>query len=111
MKFIVKHPGQESFIIEVDEKADTLPILQGLVGGYIELIRGLTDNPSIDLWCDEEGRFKADPRYNIVHPRDQFQGIVGTVVVTRSTPGGRTVGLRDKELDSVMLALDSLGNQ
>lgn len=67
MKVIVKHPGKAAAVEDVD---NTLEALQGLVGGYIEVVSVATN---CVLICNEEGRLLNLP-YNCSIMHIDFYG-------------------------------------
>ena len=71
-------PGiSEPSVLTLCEDDDgTLPILQGLVGGYVDRV---VLSPGFDLWCHDEGRLLGlmPNRFNLC----------GNVVVTREEDG------------------------
>ena len=71
MKAIIKRPGRPATVEDVD---NTLEALQGIVGGYIQVITVATD---CVLICNEEGRILGLPRNNRIAGVD----FCGTVIV------------------------------
>ena len=74
MKVIIKQPGKE---LEVAEIENTLPALQRAVGGYIETVTLATDCCII---CNEEGRLEGLP-YNLTFCGVSFVGPILVVGV------------------------------
>jgi hypothetical protein len=92
---VVKQPGRDPSVQQVD---DDLKTLQGLVGGYLEEIR-LTG--VLTLLCNEDGR-RLGLQANLHLP---VGTIAGTVLVVAHTASGATRSLTAGEH---LTALDSL---
>ena len=73
IKALVKDPGKEPEIVEVE---NTLEGLQGLVGGYIEVVTVVPDR--LVMLVDEEGKMKGKKGNFFFTKLDDF--IVGTAV-------------------------------
>ena len=58
MRVIIKHPGRQATVEDID---NTLEALQSIVGGYIQVISVATNCVMI---CNEEGRLLGLPRNN-----------------------------------------------
>lgn len=101
IRVVVKAPGAKPETREVD---NTLPALQALVGGYLELVRLNGEGLALDLYCNEEGRgLELDPN---LHVRG-YGVILGTVVVTRSDEeSGDWIGLTEDDARAVSDALE-----
>ena len=67
MKVIIKQPGKEPEVAEIE---NTLPALQQVVGGYIETVTLAADCCII---CNEEGRLEGQP-YNLTFCGVSFVG-------------------------------------
>ena len=74
MKVIIKQPGKEPEVAEIE---NTLPALQRAVGGYIETVTLATDCCII---CNEEGRLEGLP-YNLTFCGVSFVGPILVVGV------------------------------
>jgi hypothetical protein len=61
LRLVVKNPGQapETNEYEVKHEKDVLPLVQSLVGGYVEQINLSRD---VDILCDEDGISKGLPQ-------------------------------------------------
>ena len=60
-----------------------------------------------DLWFDEEGKFKRNaPLYPLSHNGKIYDIIMGNIVVTKSTRGGKVKGIPNNEWDSLKKALE-----
>ncbi len=94
MKVIVKQPGKEPEVAEIE---NTLPALQRAVGGYIETVTLATDCCII---CNEEGRLEGLP-YNLT-----FCGIsfVGPILVV-GVDGDEFTSLDDRQIDLLLQQL------
>lgn len=69
MKVIIKQPGKEPEVAEIE---NTLPALQQVVGGYIETVTLAADCCII---CNEEGRLQELP-YNLTFCGVSFVGTI-----------------------------------
>ena len=69
MRVIVKHPGRQATVENID---NTLEALQSIVGGYIQVVSVATNCVMI---CNEEGRLLGLPRNNRIAGVD-FHGTV-----------------------------------
>lgn len=94
MKVIVKQPGKEPEVAEIE---NTLPALQRAVGGYIETVTLATDCCII---CNEEGRLEGLP-YNLT-----FCGIsfVGPILVV-GVDGDEFSSLDKQQIDFLLQCL------
>lgn len=88
MKVIVKQPGKEPEVAEIE---NTLPALQRAVGGYIETV---TLEADCCIICNEEGRLQGLP-YNLTFCGVSF---VGTILVV-GVAGDAFTGLDDRQID------------
>lgn len=102
MLVVVKYPGEEAKIEDVDPSEATgwLAYLRGIVGGKLELLR-LGDK--FDMWLHEEGKLLG-LLPNLLTPGDI---IVGPVVVTGHN-GEETTGLTSSEARKVCDMLNKL---
>ena len=64
----------------------TLKEAQGIVGGYIEMVKG---PPNITIICDEDGKMKGYPENHTTSELFKPWLLVGNVIVLE---GWRTVG-------------------
>ena len=92
MKVVVKEPGKDPKIIELENE---LTPMQKLVGGYIQIVplHGAKPFPQVDLVCDEEGKFKGYP-VNFTLPWGD--PVVGTVFFMRRNGGSLSQGHIDQ---------------
>lgn len=91
---------------------EDLQSLQKQVGGYIEhfdISKELYTH-HIDMWIDEEGKFKDKKPTFILCDSDgeMVDIIVGNCVFTRFTSSGNTLGLRQKDIEIVGNWLNTL---
>lgn len=91
MKVIIKQPGKEPEVAEIE---NTLPGLQRAVGGYIETVT-LADDCCII--CNEEGRLEGLP-YNLT-----FCGVssVGPILVV-GVDEDEFTSLNDRQIDLLL---------
>lgn len=85
---------------------DELKYLQNLVGGYLEhyKISQQLDDLWIDMWIDEEGKFKEGlkPTWALVDQDNNLVDvIVGNCVFSKYNDQGETLGLCDSDLEIV----------
>ncbi len=94
MKVIIKQPGKEPEVAEIE---NTLPALQRAVGGYIETVTLATDCCII---CNEEGRLEGLP-YNLT-----FYGVsfVGPILVV-GIDGDEFSSLDKQQIDFLLQCL------
>jgi hypothetical protein len=90
MKVVYKEPGKAA---EVRDIENDLPVLQGLVGGYIEALNVV---PPLLLICNEEGKLRGlQPNLDL---RGRYDVIVGPVLFTKSNSEGDFVSLNDIDI-------------
>ena len=80
---------------------DSYKFLTDAVDGYIEhVVVPAFDSRRIDMWCNEEGKFRSDLETTLVlaHKHKQYDYICGNIAFTRSTPDGETIGLTDEDI-------------
>lgn len=94
MKVIIKQPGKEPEVAEIE---NTLPALQQVVGGYIETVTLAADCCII---CNEEGRLEGLP-YNLTFCGVSF---VGPILVV-GVDGDEFTGLNDRQIDWLLQQL------
>lgn len=94
MKVIVKQPGKEPEVAEIE---NTLPALQRAVGGYIETVTLATDCCII---CNEEGRLEGLP-YNLTFCGVSF---VGPILVV-GIDGDEFSSLDKQQIDFLLQCL------
>ena len=86
-------------LIEKEWENDSYDFLRESVEGYIERIplRDL-DERNIDMWCNEEGKFR-DLETTILLNYDGkiYDNVVGNVVFTKNKDG-ETIGLTDDDI-------------
>lgn len=78
--------------------------IRGAVDGYIERIPLREfDKRHIDVWCNEEGKLRNDLDYTalLVYEGNPYDVVVGSLVFTRSTKGGKTVSLTDDDIEFI----------
>lgn len=91
MKVLVIEPKEEVFVPDMvypHEIAGDLASMQGIIGGYIEMVR--LPNSEYTIVCDEEGLLKNLPK-NIL-------GISGNCFICKSD-GAEMVGLTDLDIE------------
>lgn len=98
-KVVIKHPGFNAEVHDVDLEKDILYFLRSVVGGSIELVRL---SPEWDMYVNEEGKLLG-LQSNMMFPNDV---IVGSIVVT-GHKGAETVGLHHRDLDAICRFLDA----
>ena len=94
------------------EFEDSYKFLSETVDGYIEhVVVPAFDSRRIDMWCNEEGKFRDDllPTVVLANNHRQYDFIVGYVAFTRSTPDGETIGLTDDDIKYIKDKFDNDG--
>ena len=94
MKVIIKQPGKEPEVAEIE---NTLPALQQVVGGYIETVTLATDCCII---CNEEGRLEGLP-YDLTFCGVSF---VGPILVV-GIDGDECSSLDKQQIDFLLQCL------
>lgn len=95
----------------------TLDTLQVHVGGMVEVVNLelMVDTP--DLWVHEEGAFTDRPiNHRATALAEMFapntllmpEGIRGGAVIAGSNADGETVGLRDAQIESLLVLLEAI---
>ena len=92
MKAIVKEVGEEAQLRDIENDLETM---QGLVGGYIEVV---STGEGILLICNEEGKLNGLP-VNFPIGGDV---IVGTAVFVAHGQDGNFTDLSDKQIEILM---------
>jgi len=93
---IIKNPGVEPFVYEMQNGLDNL---QKMVGGFIEApMVGVADVPYASLFCNEEGKLLG------LEPNIRFYDdyIVGPVVVAGGDEEGETISLTPEQIAPIM---------
>lgn len=92
--------------IEVVPFDPELKYLQKLVGGYIEhfIIDEGLNQFHIDMWIDEEGKFKEGltPSFALMHDGQLYDVIFGNCVFSKYDGQGETFGLSLDEVNIVI---------
>ena len=98
--------------IEVRPFNDELKYLQNLVDGYLEhyVIDDDLDRIHIDMWINEEGKFREDfkPTIALTHEGKLYDVIMGPCVFSKYNDEGETLGL---SLDEMNIVIDWINNQ
>lgn len=98
--------------IEVVPFEDGLEFLQSKVDGYIEhyVISEYLNSIYIDMWINEEGKFRSDfePVFALMHDNILYDVIVGPCLFTSFNDDGDTLGLTDDEVNIVIQYLSEL---
>lgn len=98
--------------IEVRPFNDGLEYLQGLVEGFIEhyVIDDDLDSLHIDMWINEEGKFREDldPTFALFHDGRLYDYIMGPCVFSKYNNKGETLGL---SLNEMNIVIDWINNQ
>lgn len=113
---IVRYKGfdltSERRQIEVRPFEDTLEFLQSMVDGHIEhfIIDKELDARKIDMWINEEGKFRADftPTFALTYQGEFYDAILGPCVFTRYNNKGETLGLSPDDVSFVIKYLHEL---
>lgn len=85
----------------INEGTDSLSTLQTLVDGLIECV--YSREYDCDVWVNEEGLFRQDFGVNMVASRITNQVLVGPAVLTNADKEGRTVGLSEAQLLTLVI--------
>ena len=93
MKVIIKEVGNAPQVKEIENKLD---VFQGIVGGYIEVVRVGAD---ILLICNEEGKLQGLPP-NFGVGRDV---IVGTAIFVAFDGSEDFAGLSDEQIERIKM--------
>lgn len=98
--------------VEVRPFYDGLEYLQKLVDGHIEhfVVDDKLDDLYIDMWINEEGKFREDfrPSFALVHDGKLYDVIVGPCLFTKYDDQGETHGLSLDEMNHVIEYLNDL---
>lgn len=104
----VKENAEHSVEVEIKPFGEELEYLQSLVGGYLEhfIIDRHLDDLHIDMWIDEEGKFKTD-QYKATwslcdHDGTVYDVIFGNCVFSKYNDEGETLGLTQDEVNIVI---------
>lgn len=86
----------------------SLENMQEKVGGYIERVIIRDD---IDMWIDEEGLLKENPKLNIITYVDgqEIHHIMGDIFFASHDEDGNTIGLNDEQMVWVANSLQIVG--
>lgn len=98
---------------------DSLGVLQEHVQGYVECVdvgTATTTKPGVDMWLNEEGKFRADFAQN---ERAQLlwnlafgagsDYIMGPAVLARHDDEGETIALSEDDITELRATFDTLG--
>lgn len=94
MIVVIKKPNELPSIVDIE--GNDLKTLQGIVGGYIEIVRII--DTSIIMICNEEGKLDGLP-FNFILGND---AIVGTVIFVSDSQDGDFTGLNVDESASII---------
>lgn len=98
--------------IEVVPFVDGLEFIQKQVDGYIEhyVISEYLNSIYIDLWINEEGKFRSEfePVFALMHDNNVYDVIVGPCLFTSFNDDGKTFGLTSDEVNIVIKYLSQL---
>lgn len=93
IKVIVKEPYKDAVVKEI---VDDLKTIQGIVGGYIEVVSFPTVK-GVDLLVNEEGKLdKLAGNFFIPHYEDC---VVGACMITGYNDEGEFISLTDKQIE------------
>ena len=90
--------GYRFKVVDYDKSYD---FLHDSVDGYFEHIPVTAlDKRSLDMWCNEEGKFRDDlePTLIMTNRGKPFDVIVGNIVFTRTNNEGETISLTDDDI-------------
>jgi hypothetical protein len=91
MKVVLKKVNKEAEVVEIE---NTLEGLQGIVGGYIEVV---PVGSGILMICNEEGKFNgSEPNFNM-----GYDTIMGDVFFTKGDEEGEFTSLDEEEIEAV----------
>ena len=93
IKVLVRRVGQEP-TVEVVENA--LGTWQKLVGGYIEMPYNPEFSEGLQIICDEEGKFKSDPKPNVYW--GDMDVVFGDIVFVGIGDEGENVSLTPEQI-------------
>lgn len=96
IRVVVARPGCEPVVASIGNNLDAM---QGVVGGYIELV----PVNGLDLWVNEEGLLIGLPFNRMIGGTP----MVGTILVASSNEEGDTIGLTDAQVASAMALLSA----
>ena len=92
------YDGKKLKVVDYDSSYE---FLRDSVDGFFEHIPvSALDKHSIDMWCNEEGKFRDDlePSIVMVYQGKPYDVIVGNVVFTRTDNEGETISLTDEDI-------------
>ena len=99
--------------IEIVPFKDGLSYLQSLVDGYIDhySISSKLDSLHIDMWINDEGKFRDDfsPTFALLRDGQLCDVIVGPCVFSKFNDEGETLGLSPDDVNIVIDWLQSQG--
>jgi len=95
---VVKKPGLEPEVHEVEQKEIGSLIKTSLNGGWFQHVTLKVNGQVFDGWMDEEGKLKR-LAVNLEVPGDVF---VGNLIFTSSNREGQTTGLNPEQLDAAL---------
>lgn len=107
-QIVICEPGRRPYVSAVPDL--DLPTMQGIVGGYIELVYlegGTWEKRSLCLWLNEEGKLDDLPPNREMELSYGKDVIRGTFFVTAGDDQGETLGLTDDECEVVKNLIDS----
>lgn len=106
-KILIKKVGQKPEILEVEEV--NLSIMQKVVGGHIEMFEINNGKEYFDVILNEEGKLSGmKPNLKIIHNNQVVDIIVGDIMVAKSNEEGESLGLNDKDIESVKEILEKM---
>jgi len=105
---VIITPTGEKSVVEFN-KDTAYGIFRTALDGYVQVVPLPFEGKEIDLWVNEDGKFRGDLEFNPIATRlwEQAYGqtdyIVGTAVFTNGTDRhGHTLGLTKEQVDALL---------
>lgn len=94
IKVLIRRAGQEP---TVEIIPNTLKAKQEIVGGWIEMPHNPEFSEGLQIVCDEEGKFKTDPKPNVYW--GDYDVIFGNIFFVAINDEGEDISLTPKQID------------
>lgn len=98
--------------VSVETYEDSYKFISSNVDGYIERVPiSVFDAKHIDVWVNEEGKFRSDlkPTAVMTHEGKFVDYLIGNIVFTKSNKNGDTISLTKKDVSFIQDTLISSG--
>jgi|GEM_PF-1017585 len=94
IKVLIRRADQEPAVEVID---NTLKAKQEIVGGYIEMPYNPDFSADLQIVCDEEGKFKNDPKPNVYW--GDYDVIMGDIFFVGISDEGESISLTPAQID------------